>query len=91
MITLWQLISFYVVKILEFLKQSNRWKHFLGGIVIGCGADSLYCAAYAGIGVAAALELKDKLHGGECDLVDFSVTIAGVSVGYSIRVLCTIL
>ena len=76
---------------IDFIKESNRWKHFIGGIVIGCGADSLYCAAYAGIGVAAALELKDKLHGGECDWVDFSVTIVGVSVGYSILVLCSII
>lgn len=76
---------------IDFIKESNRWKHFIGGIVICCGANSLYCAAYAGTGVAAALELKDKIHGGMCDLVDFSVTIVGVSVGYLIRVLCRII
>ncbi len=48
-------------KILEWLKTINRWKHLAGGFLIGLGANSAYCAAYAGIGVAAALELKDML------------------------------
>ena len=74
-----------------WIEESNSWKHLLGGIIIGAGANNLYCAAYAGIGFASALELKDKLWGGKWDWIDFSVTIAGVSVGYSIRMLCTIL
>lgn len=68
-------------KIWEWLKKSNRWKHFLGGICIGFGADDTYCAAYAGTGVAAALELKDKLWGGQWDWSDFAVTLCGVIVG----------
>ena len=52
-----------------------------GGIAIGLGADGTYCAAYAGIGVAAALELKDKLWGGRWDWADFALTLAGVAVG----------
>ena len=55
--------------------------------VIGAGADDLYCAAYAGIGIAGALELKDKLWGGEPDWIDFSITLAGVAIGYASRVL----
>ena len=47
-------------KIIMWFKTSNRWKHLLGGLIIGMGADDIYCAAYAGIGVAAALELKDR-------------------------------
>lgn len=50
-------------KILKWLKLSNRWKHLIGGVCIGLGADDDYCAAYAGLGVAASLELKDKLWG----------------------------
>lgn len=42
-------------KIIEWIKQSNRWKHLLGGILIGLGANDWYCAAYSGIGIASAL------------------------------------
>ena len=71
--------------IFNWLKDSNRYKHLVGGMLIGLGADDTYCAAYAGIGVAGALELKDKLHGGKWDWVDFSCTVAGVAIGRTIR------
>lgn len=74
------------MKILQFIKESNRWKHLAGGVAIGLGANTCYCAAYAGVGVAAALELKDKLWGGKWDWIDFCLTIAGVSVGHLIRI-----
>ncbi len=73
-------------RIIEWLKSSNRWKHVAGGIVIGLGADDNYCAAYAGIGVAAALELKDKLWGGKWDWIDFGLTVGGVVVGRLIKI-----
>lgn len=74
-------------KLFTWLKESNRYKHLLGGIAIGVFANSLYCAAYAGVGVAAALELKDKLWGGKFDLVDMSLTLAGVAIGYGVRIM----
>ena len=74
-------------KLFKWLKESNRNKHLLGGIAIGAFANSLYCAAYAGIGVATALELKDKLWGGKFDLVDLSLTLAGVAIGYGVRIM----
>lgn len=74
-------------KLFKWLKESNRYKHLLGGIAIGAFANSLYCAAYAGIGVATALELKDKLWGGKFDLVDLSLTLAGVAIGYGVRIM----
>ena len=74
-------------KLLTWLNTSNRWKHLTGGILIGLGADGNYCAAYAGIGVAAALELKDRLWGGKWDWIDFGLTVAGVFVGRLIRIL----
>ena len=74
-------------KLFKWLKESNRYKHLLGGIAIGAFANSLYCAAYAGIGVATALELKDKMWGGKFDLVDLSLTLAGVAIGYGVRVM----
>lgn len=50
-----------MTKIINWIKSSNRYKHLMGGMLIGAGANSLYCAAYAGIGVATALELKDRM------------------------------
>ena len=72
-------------KFLNWFKVSNRWKHLIGGILIGVGANSIYCAAYTGIGVASALELKDKLCGGKFDLIDWVLTVIGVAIGYLIR------
>lgn len=74
-------------KLFKWLKESNRYKHLLGGIAIGAFANSLYCAAYAGLGVATALELKDKMWGGKFDLVDLSLTLAGVAIGYGVRIM----
>ena len=73
------------MRVMKWLTESNRWKHLLGGVLIGCGADGLYCAMYAGTGVAAALELKDKLWGGKWDWIDFGCTVAGAVVGHLAR------
>ena len=73
-------------KIFKWMGDSNRWKHLVGGILIGMGSNSLYCAAYAGIGVASALELKDKLWGGKIDVIDWAMTVIGVALGYTSRV-----
>lgn len=74
-------------KLFTWLKESNRYKHLLGGIAIGAFANSLYCAAYAGLGVATALELKDKMWGGKFDLIDLSLTLAGTAIGYGVRIM----
>ena len=73
------------MKIWNWLMESNRWKHIVGGMVVGLGADDWFCALYAGVGVAAALELKDVQWGGECDWTDFGCTVAGVVVGHLIH------
>lgn len=72
-------------KLKDFLKASNHWRHFVGGIGVGLCSDDLYCAAYAGIGIASALEFKDKSWGGKWDWIDWSLTVAGVAIGYGIR------
>jgi hypothetical protein len=69
-------------KIIDWIKDSNRWKHFVGGFIIGVFADSWYCALYAGSGVAGALELKDYLWGGKPDVIDFILTVAGAALGH---------
>lgn len=71
-------------KIIKWLNESNRLKHLIGGFAIGIFANSVYCAAYSGIGVASALELKDRLWGGKWDWIDWSLTVAGVVVGQSV-------
>lgn len=68
-------------KLIRWIMASNRYKHLLGGLFIGAFSYSDYCAAYAGIGVAAALELKDKQWGGKWDWTDFALTVAGVIIG----------
>jgi hypothetical protein len=45
----------------------------------------VYCAVYAGLGIASALELKDKLWGGKWDWIDWALTVGGVTIGYLIR------
>ena len=74
-------------KIFNWFSLSNRWKHLCGGILVGLGSDSVYCAAYAGIGIASALEFKDKAHGGKLDWIDWGCTVGGVAIGFSLRVL----
>lgn len=69
----------------NWFTESNRYKHFIGGAIIGLGADSIYCAGYAGIGVASALEFKDKSWGGTWDWLDWGCTVAGVALGYGVR------
>lgn len=74
-------------KVIKWLKESNRYKHLIGGVLIGAGANSLYCAAYAGIGVAIALELKDRMWGGKADIIDWGLTVGGVAIGFGVRTL----
>ena len=51
-------------KIINWFKESNRWKHFLGGFLVGLFSNATFCAAYTTIGVASALEFKDRQWGG---------------------------
>ena len=74
-------------KIIDWLKESHRWQHLAGGLVIGLASDSTYCAAFAGLGIASALEFKDKACGGKWDWIDWSLTLAGVFVGRLIRII----
>lgn len=74
-------------KIWRWFLASNRYKHFIGGLIIGAGASSDYCAVYAGSLTAAALEYKDKAHGCKWDWIDFGLTMAGVIIGRLIRLI----
>lgn len=72
-------------KVIDWIKESNRWKHLVGGIVIGILSDDWYCATLSGVGIASALEYKDRAWGGTFDWIDWGLTIGGVIVGHAIR------
>lgn len=57
-------------KIISFLKKSNRYKHLIGGLLVGLCALSPWAAIYSAIIAASCLELKDKLHGCPWDWID---------------------
>jgi len=78
-------------RLIKWINISNRYKHLMGGMLIGAGANSLYCAAYAGIGVATALELKDRMWGGKADIIDWGLTVGGVAIGFGVRTLVKLL
>ena len=63
-------------KLLNWLKDSNRWKHLLIGAMIGLLFDNLIGTAICATMVGVALEYKDKAYGGKWDWIDFSLTIA---------------
>lgn len=72
-------------KIIEWLRESNRWKHLMGGCLIGLVSSDAWCATVAGVGIASALEYKDKAWGGLWDWIDWGLTVAGVMIGFLIR------
>lgn len=76
-----------MAKIIEWLKDSHRYQHFICGFIVGLGSTDVYCAAYTGVGVAGALEFKDKSYGGKWDWIDFGLTVLGVAAGFGVRTL----
>lgn len=68
----------------NWLSESNRYKHLLGGLLIGMCADTTFCALYTGACVGGALELKDKQCGGKWDWYDFGCTFIGAALGRAI-------
>lgn len=73
-------------KIINWLNESHRLNHIGGGFLIGFLSNSNYCALLAGVGVAGALEFKDKLWSGKWDWIDFGLTLAGVAAGRIIHI-----
>lgn len=67
-------------KIISFLKESNRYKHLLGGLLVGLFALSSWTAIYSAIVAASCLELKDKLTGNYWDWIDWLMTFCGGAI-----------
>ena len=79
-------------KIINFLKESNRWLHLIGGALAALGVAFLSLMILVTFGatiaipliailavslIAVALEIKDVQGGGKFDWTDLSVTIIG--------------
>lgn len=75
-------------KVINWFKQSNRYKHFFGGMLVGFVPLNLWAGFYASFVAALCLEFKDKEHGGEWDWIDSIVTGAGGCIG---AILCNVL
>lgn len=68
-------------KILNWLKESNRWKHLVVGVCVGFLPLNWWVGIYAACAVGLALEYKDEAHGGEWDWIDAAMTAIGGVVG----------
>lgn len=66
--------------IVNWFKQSNRWKHLLYGFLVSIIAGFAFTC-----GAAAGMEFKDKQAGGEWDWIDFGLTVAGALAGLALR------
>ena len=64
-------------KIIAFLKTSNRYKHLVGGLLVGLLRFTPWTALYAAVVAASCMELKDTLRGSLWDWIDWGLTIAG--------------
>lgn len=77
-------------KLLDFLKESNHYKHLIGGFVISIFSLSAFNAIYSAIVAASCLELKGKLHGGKWDWIDWLLTVLGGAISYVIYVIISL-
>lgn len=62
-------------KLINWFKQSNRWKHLFYGFLVSLNSIPFTC------GAATGMEFKDSQWGGEWDWIDFWLTIAGALGG----------
>lgn len=69
----------WYIKVLDWWKASNRWKHFLFAIPLGA-----VCGAPFTTGVGLGMEIKDHLYGGKADFVDFLLTAVGGAIGHGV-------
>lgn len=66
--------------IVNWFKQSNRWKHLLYGFLVALIAGFAFTC-----GAAAGMEFKDRAWGGKWDWIDFGLTVAGGLAGLALR------
>ncbi len=71
-----------MASLINWLKESNRSKHFLYAIPIG-----FIFTILAVVGCAFGMEYKDKLYGNKFDWLDLLATILGGIVGQVLQIL----
>jgi len=67
---------------MKWIIKSNRWKHLIGGCILG-----LLLTILCAIGCAGGMEFKDKQWGGQWDWLDFLATILGGLIGQGLQIL----
>lgn len=67
-------------RLINWFKQSNRWKHLLYGFLVAIIAGLAFI-----LGCAAGMEFKDRAWGGKWDWIDFGLTVAGGLAGLALR------
>ena len=77
-------------KLKSFLMESNRYKHLIGGLLVGLCALSPWAAIYSAIIAASCLELNDKLHGCPWDWIDWACTEFGGFIAMTIWIILTL-
>ena len=74
------------MKLTQWLKESNRHKHLLGGMAVAALAPCGWPGSiYAAVAVGAALEYKDKAHGCRFDYIDLAMTAAGGAIAAAVK------
>lgn len=68
-------------KIWNWLKESDRYKHLVGGMIVGFLPLQWYAGLYAAFICALVLEYKDNAHGGKWDWIDIGMTVLGGGIG----------
>lgn len=71
-------------RLTDWLKESNRWKHLVGGMAVGLLSAEVWAGLYAGLVAGAAMEMKDRMWGGKADLTDLLMTFVGAAIGCSL-------
>jgi hypothetical protein len=67
---------------MKWILESNRWKHLIGGCILG-----LLLTILCAIGCAGGMEFKDKQLGGQWDWLGFLATILGGLIGQGLQIL----
>ena len=62
-------------KIISFIREKNRFKRLIIGLLVGLFAFNPWTAIYSATVLASCLELKNKLRGGYWDWLDCILTL----------------
>ena len=67
---------------MKWLLESNRWKHLIGGAILG-----LLLTFLCALGCGGGMEFKDWQWGGKPDILDFLATCLGGLIGQALQLL----